>query len=49
VLLISPFAQGLASIILHLSFDRVLPSMGGIFNLAHCILTKVSKRVSPHD
>jgi hypothetical protein len=23
--------------------DRVLPSMSGIFNVAHCILTKVSK------
>jgi hypothetical protein len=42
-LLLSPFTQSLANIILHVSFDRVLPSMGGTYNLACCILTKVSK------
>jgi hypothetical protein len=42
-LLLSPFTQSLANIILRLSFNRVLPSVGGTYNLACCILTKVSK------
>jgi hypothetical protein len=42
VLLLSAFTQSLASIILHLSLLG-LPSMGGTYNVAHCILTKVSK------
>jgi hypothetical protein len=40
-LLPSPFTQSLASIMLFL--DMGLPSVGGTYNLAHYIPTKVSK------
>jgi hypothetical protein len=42
MLLLSPFTQSLASIMLPF-LDRVLPSVGGIYNLAGFNLTKVSK------
>jgi hypothetical protein len=42
MLLLSPFVQSLLTSCF-IFLDRGLPSMGGTYNLAHCILTKVSK------